>query len=59
MSLLIYSDKIKARHFYSTKRFIDDLCTINDGGEFGSSVCDIYLRELELKVEIRVIMLRF
>ena len=51
MSLLIYSDKIKARHFHSTKSFIDDLSTINDGGEFGRSICDIYLKELEINIE--------
>ena len=39
------------RHFNSTKCFIDDLCTINDGGESGSSICDIYPKELELKVK--------
>ena len=47
----IYSDKIKARHFHSIKRFIDDLCAINDGGEFGRSICEIYPKELKLKVE--------
>ena len=50
MTSLIYSDEIKARHF-STKYFIDDLCTINDSGEFGRSICDINLKELELKAE--------
>ena len=48
---LIYSDKIKQRHFNSTKCFIDDLCTINDGGQSGRSICDIYPKELELKVK--------
>ena len=48
---LIENDKIKARHFHGTKRFIDDLCAINDGGEFGKSYRDIYPEELELKVE--------
>ena len=47
ISLLVSSDKIKVRHFHSTKRFTDDLCTINDGGEFRRSVFDIYLKELE------------
>ena len=37
-----------ARHFHSTKRFTDDLCIINDGGEFEGS---IYPGEVELKVE--------
>ena len=48
---MISSDKVKARHFHSTKRFIDDLCALNDGGEFGKSFLDIYPSELELKVE--------
>ena len=47
MSSLISFDKIKARHFHSIKRFIDDLWAINDGGEFGRSLCDIYPNELE------------
>ena len=51
MSSLIDSNKIKARHFHSTKCFIDDLSAINDGGEFERSVCEIYPKELELKVE--------
>ena len=33
---------------FPTKRFIDDLCTTNDGGKFGRSICDIYPKELEL-----------
>ena len=53
MSSLISSDKIKARHFHSTKRFIDDLCAINDSSEFEKSTCDIYSKELQLKVEHR------
>ena len=30
---------------------MDDLCAINDGGEFRRSIFDIYPNELELKVE--------
>ena len=51
MSDLIASDKGKARHFHSIKRFIDDLLALNDGGEFGRVHKDIYPSELELKVE--------
>ena len=51
MLSLISSDKIKARHFHSTKRFTDDLCAINDCGKFGRSICDIYPEQLELKFE--------
>ena len=50
MSSLTSSDKIKARHFHSTKHFIDDRCAINDDGEFERYICDIYLKRLELKV---------
>ena len=50
MSLLT-SDKVKARRFHSRKRVIDNLCAINDGGEFERSIFDIYPKELELKVE--------
>ena len=51
MPSLTPTDKMKARHFHSTKCFIDDLCAINDGGELGRSICDIYPKELELKVK--------
>ena len=50
MLSLISSDKIKTRHFRSTKRIINDLGAINDDGEFERSICDIYPKELELKV---------
>ena len=48
---LIKEDRVKAKHFHSTFRFIDDLCSINDGGMFGKVFKDIYPDELELKVE--------
>ena len=48
---LIASDKVKARHFHSTNRFIDDLCALNDGGEFRRVHRDIYPSELKLKEE--------
>jgi len=51
MKDLIINDKIKARHFHSTNRFIDDLCALNDGGLFGRVCSDIYPEELELKRE--------
>ena len=34
MYKLISNDKVKACHFHATKRFIDDLATLNDGGVF-------------------------
>ena len=43
--------KIRARHFHSNRRFIDDLCAMKDGGEFGRSSPEIYPPELELKKE--------
>ena len=51
MPSLIYSDKIKANHFHSTKCLIDDLYAINDGGEFGRSIYIIYPKKLEVKAE--------
>ena len=48
---LISSDKIKARHFHSAKRFIDDLCVINHGGKCERSICETYPKELELMQE--------
>jgi len=51
MRNLIDSDKVKARHFHSTKRFTDDLCALNDGDLFGKVYGDIYPEELELKRE--------
>ena len=51
ISTLISTNPVKARHFHSTKRFIDDLCAINDGNEFGNVYKDIYPEELELKLE--------
>ena len=51
MSSLISSNEIKARHFHSPRHFIDNLCTINGGGEFERSICEIYPKELEHKVE--------
>ena len=51
MGKLIEEDKVKARHFHSTKRFIDDLCAINDGNLFQSVHGEIYPEELELKIE--------
>ena len=43
--------KVRACHFHASRSFIDDLCAINDGGEFGRSHPEIYPPELELKEE--------
>ena len=44
-------NKIRAKKFHATSRFIDDLCALNDGGEFGKSSKEIYSKEMELKKE--------
>ena len=51
ISELISNDKAKTRHFHATKRFTDDLGTLNDGGVFNDVYKDIYSPELQLKVE--------
>ena len=40
------NDKLKAHHFDATKRFIDDLGTLIDGGVFNDVYKDIYPPEL-------------
>ena len=45
------SDLSRARKFGSVFRFIDDLLSINDNGEFSRSLSDIYPAELELTKE--------
>ena len=51
ISILIGSNKIKARKFHAVKRFIDDILALNDGGEFGRNHNNIYPVELELKLK--------
>ena len=51
MDALIPKDRMSVRHFHSTKRFIDDLCAIDDGNLFKRVHCEIYTDELELKKE--------
>ena len=48
---MIRSDVSRAKKFHGTFRFIDDLCAINDGGEFERSYREIYPDQLELKLE--------
>ena len=48
---LIKSNKIKAKKYHGCCRFIDDLCILNDGGEFNESFAEIYPEEMSLKVE--------
>ena len=51
MSNLVQTDRSKSRLFFLIRRFIDDLCAINDDGEFGRVFREIYPPELELKLE--------
>ena len=51
MSEPISYDQVKACYFHATKRFIDDLGTLNDGDVFSDVYKDIYPSELQLKVE--------
>ena len=41
----------RARKFHGCSRFIDDMCCLNDGSEFGKSHKDIYPESLVLKYE--------
>ena len=51
MSELISNDKVKSRHFYWTKRFIDDLVPLDDEGVFSDVYDGIYTPDLQLEVE--------
>ena len=51
MDTSIHINKSKALKFHGVYRFIDDLCAINDAGEFSRSHRDIYPSVLELKME--------
>ena len=44
-------NKILAKRFHATSRFIDDLIALNDGGEFGKIHNKIYSKEMDLKKE--------
>ena len=48
MNELKKNDLIKARKLCNIFRFIDDLNSINDGGEFESNYSNIYPEELQL-----------
>ena len=47
ISSLASSGKITIRHFHLTNRFLDDICSINDGSEFEKSFAKIYPTELQ------------
>ena len=53
MNELKKNDLIKARKLGNIFRFIYDLNSINDGGEFGRSFSKIYPEELQLGKEVR------
>ena len=57
MPLLISSDKIKAKHFHSTKCFIDDICLINNCGNLEGSFVLYTQRRLSLRLSVRLFML--
>ena len=59
ISDMIQSDKVRARHFHTCMRFIDDLLGLNDGGEFARSSGQIYPSDLELKRNIQAFMPHF
>ena len=44
-------DYVRARRLFNTSRFIDDLLTLNDNGEFNNSHREIYPQELVLNKE--------
>ena len=48
---LISKGSPRAYKFHGASRFTDDLCTINDDGEFSSSYKYIYSKQLELKLK--------
>ena len=51
MNELKKNDLIKARKLCNIFRFIDDLNSINDDGEFGSNYSNIYTEQLQLGKE--------
>ena len=51
MNELKKKDLIKARKLCNILRFVNDLNSINDGGKFESSYCNIYPEELQLDKE--------
>ena len=51
MNELKKNDLIKARKLCNILRFVNDLNSINDGGQFESSYSNIYPEELQLDKE--------
>ena len=48
---LLKTDPVRAQKFRHVFRFIDDLLSLNDDGEFAKSFCEIYPPEMEIKKE--------
>jgi len=48
---LLKRDKIRALKYHGCSRFIDDMCCINDGGDFGLTFNNIYPPSMQLKIE--------
>lgn len=44
---LIRINKLRGRRFQSSFRFTDDLCTLNNGGEFDKAFLEMYLTDLK------------
>ena len=51
LKILSLKKSTRAYKYHATSRFIDDLCAINDDGEFSKSFKYIYPVELDLKLE--------
>ena len=45
------TNKHRGKRFHSNFWFVDDLCVLNDDGEFGKVYLEIYPTELELKMK--------
>ena len=52
-NLVDSGEKVRARHFHACRRFIDDLCAMNDGGEFGSVGLFLFLKFTRKNLSLR------
>ena len=55
----IKEDIALTKKFQGTFRFIDDICALNDGGQFQKSNKEIYPKDQVLKLERLDLMLHF
>ena len=51
MTEFMSNNKTKARHFHSTKPFMDDLGAVNEVDKYKGNYIEIYLKETELMLE--------